>query len=68
MRVRPQIIESPNYRKQKRITEKLQRQTAREDKVAEKEWRKWSDDLKPVKSKARVAQYPIHWYAGGQAA
>ena len=65
--VRPQIIESPNAKKQKRITANLRQQAVRADKRDEKARDKWANDLKPLKAKSR-AHYALHWYAEGRAA
>ena len=65
--VRPQIIESPNYKKQKRITDNLNRRAVREEKRDEKSRDKWSADLKPVAIK-HPASYTRYWYANGRAA
>ena len=65
--VRPQIIESPNAKKQKRITANLRQQAVRADKRDEKARDEWSADLKPLKTRSR-AHYALHWYAEGRAA
>jgi hypothetical protein len=65
--VRPQIIESPNAKKQRRITANLRQQAVRADKRDEKNRDKWAADLKPIKAK-HPASYTRYWYAGGRTA
>jgi hypothetical protein len=65
--VKPQIIVSENYTKQKKLTDKLRKQAASADRRDEKSRDKWAADLKPIKARSR-AHYALHWYAEGRAA
>lgn len=70
MKVRPQIIASPTYRKNKRIHDKLRREAEQESRREVLSNYAWGEKLSPLSLKHTQGPLPYtrHWYAGGRTA